>query len=89
MRRWYWAFLASLVVVLFVTAWALIGSLALAIPTLIFMYQAAARALGSGYAKRQTMLAIGLGVVGGLGIVLVPLLVDSDIAKALSRPAAG
>jgi len=87
MRRFHRAFLASLMLIVF-TPWAVVLSLAIAVPLLVFMYQSSARAFEPAYARRQTMLALGLSLLMGLGLIVVPWLVDSDIAKALSRTTA-
>ncbi|NNF41544.1 MAG: hypothetical protein HKN62_00575 [Phycisphaerales bacterium] len=46
------------------------------------MFLAARAELSASYAWRHVFLAIGLGLLFGLGFVIVPLMVDSDIAKA-------
>ena len=74
-----------MLVLVVATPWAVILSLAIAVPLLVFIYQSSARAFDPAYARRQTMLALGLSLFMGLGLIVVPWLVDSDIAKALSR----
>ena len=54
----------------------------LAIPTLFFMSQAGYRAFGLRYAVGHLVLTIILIPFLGFGLLLVPPLVDSDIAKA-------
>ncbi len=88
MRACHRLFLVSLLLIFFISPWIAVISLALAVPTLAFLYQAGARAFGSNYAIRQAILAVGLSLIFGLGLILVPWLVDSDIAKALSRSTA-
>ena len=54
----------------------------LALPVIFFMCQAGWRAFGLRYVVGHLLLTIILLPVFGLGLLIVPLLVDSDIAKA-------
>lgn len=60
---------------------ALVVALVMGLVTLVVMFLAAREEFGRGYAWRHVVLALLLGLVFGLGLVVVPLMVDSDIAK--------
>lgn len=63
----------------------LLAVLVLAPPTIFFTYQAAYRAFGLRYAVSHLLLLLALTPVFGLGVLVVPALVDSDIARASGR----
>ncbi|MGB0413111.1 MAG: hypothetical protein ACPGJU_01580 [Coraliomargarita sp.] len=61
--------------------WFLTAIICLMIATFITMYLAAKESISSGYAKRNLALAVTLTLFGGLGFVIWPFLVNSEIEK--------
>lgn len=51
------------------------------VATFTVMYLAAKESLGAGYAKRNLGLALTFTLVGGIGFVIWPVLVNTEINK--------
>lgn len=59
----------------------LVGLAVASVMTLVYMTRAAACEVGAGYALRHLLLAIALMPVLFLGVLVVPLMVQSDMIK--------
>lgn len=57
----------------------------LSIPVFIFMYKASLEFKGTSYARRNLVIAIVLSLLGGIGIFLLPPLVNAQINKGRSE----